>query len=287
MVSIKLGQRGFTLIELLVVISIVGLLSSVVLAVVSSARDKARLAASKKFTSSLYHAYGADAIALYDFEEGGTGPAYDSVDRKYTLNLNGSVSRSITTPNGSSQSISFPGTDSDFLDTNTNIPYGSTWTWSMWVMARSGTGIFFNPGGGGTYLRFLTSGFRFSINGTSMTRTTCSGVTQCLMDETGSRSYGTWYNVAVTHTNLGSNTGITVIYVDGKEVKRDVNYDSTLGTSRLYLGKIAVNGYPFDGLLDDVRLYSQSLVATDIRKIYEDGLASHGPVENSLVVNQN
>lgn len=50
---LKSTQRGFTLIELLVVIAIISLLSSVILAAVGEARNKAKLASIKEMTTQL------------------------------------------------------------------------------------------------------------------------------------------------------------------------------------------------------------------------------------------
>lgn len=67
----KLKNRGFTLIELLVVIAIIGILASVVLASLNSARDKGTDAANKSNLNNMR----AQAELVYDDADG----SYDGV----------------------------------------------------------------------------------------------------------------------------------------------------------------------------------------------------------------
>ena len=69
--SVKDAQRGFTLMELLVIIAIFGLISSIVFVVSRSALDSARIARGLQFSQHLQNSFGAYAVGIWKFDEGG------------------------------------------------------------------------------------------------------------------------------------------------------------------------------------------------------------------------
>jgi prepilin-type N-terminal cleavage/methylation domain-containing protein len=101
----RFNKKGFTLIELLVVISIISLLSSIVIASLNEARDKARIAKALQFDAHIKNALGSEIIEEWNFDgsinditgNGNTvfnisgSPTYITSIRGQGLNLNGST----------------------------------------------------------------------------------------------------------------------------------------------------------------------------------------------------
>jgi prepilin-type N-terminal cleavage/methylation domain-containing protein len=68
MLNNKKKSLGFTIIELLVVVAVIGLLSSIVLVSVKTARENAIEKKSMQFSASIYHSLGAYALGIWHFD---------------------------------------------------------------------------------------------------------------------------------------------------------------------------------------------------------------------------
>jgi prepilin-type N-terminal cleavage/methylation domain-containing protein len=114
----KLHSKGFTLIELLVVISIIGLLSSVVLAALSTAKDRGRVAGGQRFSTHSYRTLGDEAVAYYKFDEGSGAVVNDTWGSN-----NGSIVNGSWTASGMLNSAIYLPAG---IDSYVNIPASST-----------------------------------------------------------------------------------------------------------------------------------------------------------------
>jgi prepilin-type N-terminal cleavage/methylation domain-containing protein len=257
---------GFTLIELLVVISIISLLSSVVFASLSDAREKGRIAAAQKFSSSMHHAIGDELVGEWTFDndtlvdtsgfnhvglaQGGFNVPADFVD--------GVMARAIEL-NGVSEYI---GLNNDYWRAVFND--NTDWTISAWVKPAA-------------YVDSSIVGQRYStsvILGMRNTGKLFFGVDDIRRESSSALTLGKWQHVTVTYTNPEHEA---VLYIDGEIVYSGVTYDGSgigSGDNNLAIGWQMRNdpGMPtyFNGSIDDVRIYSKAFNLAQIQKLYAE-----------------
>jgi len=95
-----------------------------------------------------------------------------------------------------------------------------------------------------------------------------------------------WAHVCGTFSK--SNSGAAVIYINGKS-DNSTNFRATslsTGAGISYIGVLGqsagVNIYPYNGQIDDVRVYNYALTATQIKQLYNGGAAiKFGPSTGS------
>ena len=260
-------SRAFTLIELLVVISIVALISAAILATLSNARDKGKIAAVTHFADNNYHKLGINTLLSMDFSEGsGTTVPLDATGNFTTA---ATVSHSSDTPLGVGYSLNSNGIATiDMTPTSgstVTVPDTTGITISIWVKGSSPAGgnlISINTGGPPMVLY---------LNTANPTGSTCvfSGPNSPITYNSIIIGDNKWHNITCTYDTASKNVSV---YVDGGLVNSGTN---TVPQTVSSITKISITSSTFTGLIDKLQIWSGSLTASAVQNIYAEGLKDH------------
>ncbi len=253
----SMKSKGFTLIELLVVISVISLLSSIILAAVSGARNQAAVTAGLDFADHNLQVYGADAVANYTFDSTSGGSILDTTGNNRTLGaVGGSFALSTQSPNGKGMSFVSGAAvyGSSTLPNQMTSPY---YTLSAWVYFTS----LACPGGDCTIVSIesVAGGYvPIQIYLDASKNINCYSDPLAASTITfGGFQTGTWYHIACA---LNNSPGLLTAYVNGKVAATTT---AAFNQNKNYIDHVYVGGdgtYPgISGYIDTVSLYTHAV----------------------------
>jgi prepilin-type N-terminal cleavage/methylation domain-containing protein len=268
------SSLGFTLVELLVVIAIFGLIASIVFVISRGALDSAKIAKGLQFSQHLQNSLGAYAVGIWKFDEGSGSVADDTSgwDNHGTL-VNSPTWRcasvdSSYTPSGQGCSLEFDGYDDyvRILDSDA-LDIGNAITVEAWVKNDSSTtaGEHRITGKHNEYvLSSVRSGnsikFAFALyNGISWSPGAGTDYIYAL---------DTWHHVVGVYDV--SSTDQLKIFINGELKNTANNTPAGSTTNPVYISWNSA--LFFNGLIDEVRIYSTSLSLSQIQSQYYAGL---------------
>lgn len=191
-------------------------------------------------------------------------PTYDSMWTTNSDPTNGwPYALSFNAGGATTNSVFVP--DSTSLDT---IPTTKAFTLAAWVKlsAPSSSGVILVKGASGAEswcMGLNSSQFQvFMRNSSGNSKQTATGG--------GTASVGTWYHVVGTYKPAG--TPHVVLYINGFDVADSGS--ATLTTIHATSVAATIGNYPdasapFPGTIDEVRIYNQTLAASDVLQLYE------------------
>jgi prepilin-type N-terminal cleavage/methylation domain-containing protein len=253
-------HKAFTLVELLVVVAVLALLASIVFSNLTGAREQAKISNALSFQSNMHNLLGADLVGWWNFD--------GNVNDYSGIGNNGTVFGATyvdDAPTGKGKSLKFNGS-SNYVE----IPHHSTQllvnggTISAWIKPVGGTtGRVVDKSDGGS----AENGFGYSINvdGSRMRFRVVSRIVYSAVDSItidGKK----WQYVTVTWDGSGKVTHYVNDTQSGTPASID-NLSSITTEHTLRIGRSGSSDY-FNGLIDDVRIYSRALTAYEVQTLY-------------------
>ena len=161
----------------------------------------------------------------------------------------------------------------DYIDLGNLDVYGNELTISAWFKADDFEGharIISKATGIGTQNHYWMLS---EYNNKLRFRLKTDGITDTIVASTGVLSVGVWTHAAAVYDG-----SFMILYKDGVEVGRipKTGVISANSTIPVWIGRNPGNYSPFDGMIDDVRIYNRALEASEIYPIPgEVGLVAH------------
>jgi prepilin-type N-terminal cleavage/methylation domain-containing protein len=267
------SNRAFTLLELLVVITIIGILASIVVVSMSGSTDSATIAKGKAYAQQVHALLGHEAVLDLSFNEN----AYNTCsDGKDVCDASGYGNNGIIYNNEATfvsspvdgYALSFDGVD-DYVDCgneiNLNVAYDITvelWATGIYEGGRTliskGSQYFNNDLGYSFQYASSPQSLYFNIgNGTSH-----------IERNMGLASFD-WTYLAFTRNSAG----VIRTYKNGAYHAQNTLAGDISNNYSLLLGENGVTSRKnWNGLIDDVRVYSEVIPTTEIQKHYVQGL---------------
>jgi prepilin-type N-terminal cleavage/methylation domain-containing protein len=272
-----LNKSAFTLVELLVVIAIVGLLSTIVLVSTSGLSSQASVTKTLAWARSINSALGAEAVGIWNFDEGIENTCPDGKD---ACDISGWNNHGImynfvspqgyvdTTPSGHGSALSFDGVD-DYINLGnaTSITTPDILTVEGWIKTTNTgssvmfgmSGIGFGPWSSDRLIIYADIGIAHNTRN---------------FNAPASLRDNKWHHLVFILPGK-SQTAIndSKAYVDGIEMSVYSTVATGPQSSRTACDIGGKTGsFYFTGSIDEVRAYSAALTSSQIKSQYYTGL---------------
>ncbi|MCK4781608.1 prepilin-type N-terminal cleavage/methylation domain-containing protein [Candidatus Parcubacteria bacterium] len=264
-------KKGFTLVELLIAIAIIGVLSSLIVANLKNAKERAEQKKAMGFAHTVRVSLGSDLVGEWTFNDatnlGKDTSGYDNHGTNYGVSLISGIIR------GASE---FKSSEGDYLDCggNTSLRPGSEITVEAWfkLSTISGTNTILskdNPGPTNYWTDIRSNGTIIYVGGYTSAGGACYQGTSV-----STISTDTWYHLAWTY-----NRKKIITYLNSDTIS-DVPKTCALNANDapFRIGTRNGTGNMFNGAIDEVRIYNRALTTAEIQRHYTEGAAKHGIV---------
>ena len=266
----QIKQQGFTLLELLIVISIIGILAGITIISYPGISQKAKLANAIKFSDNVRGSLQPDMVAWWKFDETLGTIAKDS----WWNEFHGTVVGATWVEGIKGNALSFDGVN-DYVKVDSVVVQNP--------LALTIAAWFQKNGNGSNYECVLHQSSDASIGSSSywMGATSDDYLAATIGANTGVGWAAGQTNIKVileewNYLVASWNGSVVKVYVNGKYIKSYplTTYVSLTTPTRMGASSDGSN-YQFNGLVDDVQIYSAALPLSMIQQLYAEGLATH------------